>query len=650
VHQTATKIKPGRNGVHTGPLIQRILERLRAVTKTRNGWDALCPGHGDEHPSLGISEGDDGTVLLKCRSNGCTAKSIVEAIGLTMGDLFPANRNGHKPKPKGKAKDRGPGKFICDYIYHNEDGTPNRLVKRFEYSDATKRFPQYRPDGSGGWLSGVEGITCVPYRLPELLAAPLGTIIYIAEGEKDVLNLIKLGLAATTNPQGAKNWKLLDPDIVRRTFRDQHAVLFPDNDAKGRQHGQQVANSLYGIAASIKIVELPGLSEKGDVTDWIDAGGTVETLKALVEAAPEWQPTVGDASESATTTVADDKPRAVVLRASDIEPLKVEWLWANRIPLRALTVIDGDPGEGKSTLTVDITARATCGWAMPPEAGGVALVEPVNVVLLNGEDDPARTIRPRLAAAGADLTRVHILDCIKIGDTERPPTMPADLDIIEQVVRETAAKLLVIDPAMAYVDSSVDAHKDADIRRLLHALKRLAERTGAAVVLIRHLNKLQGGAAIYRGGGSIGINGAARSVFLIGHDQKNADHRILAPVKTNLCARPKSLVFVHEQDGDVNRLGWIGESDLTADEVISQPGGTRSSEVEQCADSIRDMLTGRSLESAELTKGLEAAGYSKATIKRARQKAKLRTDRVGFGKDGAWILSMPTPRNDHRGS
>src|SRR5262249_7624419 len=152
-------------------------------------------------------------------------------------------------------------------------------------------------------------------------------------------------------------------------------------------------------------------------------------------------------------------------------------------------------------LTLDLSARVTRGLPMPFEEDGD---DPGDVLLLSAEDDPARTIRPRLDAIEADVSRVHILS-IRVGDPERPPMLPNDFDWIETVIAEKRVRLVVIDPIMAYVDAVINTHRDQDVRLVMHRLSVLAGRTQAAVVLVRHLNKMTTcGDAIYRGGGSIG--------------------------------------------------------------------------------------------------------------------------------------------------
>ncbi len=196
-------------------------------------------------------------------------------------------------------------------------------------------------------------------------------------------------------------------------------------------------------------------------------------------------------------------------------PQRVEWLWPARIPLGKLTIIDGDPGLGKSVLTLELAARVSRGMAMPDSEPGEDR-EPAGVVVLSAEDGIEDTIVPRLDAAGADRSRILALNLVT--DTEggkRLPTFPGDADYVRAAVGRVQGRLVIIDPLTAYLSGYVNAHKDSDCRRALWPLAQLADDTGVAVVVVRHLNKATGGNPLYRGGGSIGIIGAARSGLLV---------------------------------------------------------------------------------------------------------------------------------------
>jgi hypothetical protein len=232
-----------------------------------------CPAHPDHIPSLSITE-KGGRILVKCHA-GCPNPVVISALRAK--NLWPARNGDDSDSPRAKIR------IITTYNYLDAKGNLLFQVCRIE----PKTFRQRRPDGKGGWVWKMGGVKLVPYRLPELYKADR---IFICEGEKDVESLIRLGLTATCNPMGAGKWR----KTYNGHFKGKCVTILPDNDDVGRKHAQDVARNLYGVAGSIKIVELPGLLEKGDVSDWIMAGGTAEQLQLLSGAATEWQPGPAD--------------------------------------------------------------------------------------------------------------------------------------------------------------------------------------------------------------------------------------------------------------------------------------------------------------------------------------------------------------------
>ena len=257
----------------TGGALERVLARVKKVRREGDQWEGLCPAHDDTDPSLSITA-ENGKVLLCCHA-GCLTEDVVAALGLSMADLFDEER------PR---RESGQGReIVATYDYVDETGRLLFQTVRFR----PKGFAQRRPDGADGWLWDLKGVRRVLYRLPKVLAAAArGQRVYKPEGEKDVHALEKLGLTATTNAGGAGKWL----KAYSESLRGAHVVILPDNDPAGGKHGEKVAASLQGMAASVKMVHLAGLPEGGDVSDWLAAGHTREELEALVEAAPEWRP------------------------------------------------------------------------------------------------------------------------------------------------------------------------------------------------------------------------------------------------------------------------------------------------------------------------------------------------------------------------
>jgi hypothetical protein len=226
--------------------IDTVLTHLRDVKKTSNGWDARCPAHDDQHPSLGIAVAKDGTVLLKCRSRGCSAGAVCKAAGLSLRDLFPS-KSGFSPHNSTARMN-----IVSTYDYPDADGQLLYQAVRLDPKD----FRQRRPDGNGDWIWNLQGVRRVLYRLPQVLKAVAdGHTVFVVEGEKDADNLARLGLVATTNAGGAGKWT----KAYSETLRGANVVILPDNDDAGRKHARQVARSLQGVATSVKVVPLPDL-------------------------------------------------------------------------------------------------------------------------------------------------------------------------------------------------------------------------------------------------------------------------------------------------------------------------------------------------------------------------------------------------------
>lgn len=420
--------------------LARVLGRLDdrgPVTRSGKEYVCRCPAHADKSPSLNLTVGRDGRVLVHCRA-GCKVPAILAAVGLHTADLFDGD-----PPAKTPFADR----IVKTYPYRDEDGKVLFETVRLRPKD----FRQRRPD-AGDWVWNIQGARRVPYRLPELLAAPPDATIYSVEGERDADALADKGLVATTNPMGAGKWKHLDQVVVGRVFANRRVVILPDNDDAGRKHAAEVRAALEPMAATVRVVELPGLPEKGDVSDWLAAGGTKDQLVALTTGPTpsanghhaNGHHANGHANGHAKNgRAASSLPVLIARRFDSIETKAVDWLWYARIPRGAFTILEGDPGLSKSTITIDIAAQLTTGRPMPLAVS--ALVGPMNVAFLASEDAAETTLKPRLEAAGADMSRCFIIDHVLIGGRNKLVTFPGDLPMIECFLKDNRIGLLVVD-------------------------------------------------------------------------------------------------------------------------------------------------------------------------------------------------------------
>jgi len=271
--------------------IQKVLSVLKGVQKHGDHYQACCPAHQDDKASLSVGVGSEGKILIKCHA-GCDTERILSTLGMSWSSLFQDSSNGSKKERR---------QIAATYDYLDAKGTLLFQAVRF----SPKSFSQRRPDGQGGWIWNLHGVDRILYRLPEVMKAET---IFIPEGDKDCDALAALGLVATTNPQGAGKW---NPELSIDIFKGKRAIVLPDNDTTGRKHGLDVATKLFWQgAASVKILDLPDLPDKGDVSDWLRNGGTKEKLLQLVKEVPEFKPSQSE-SKSADSPLTEDSIAAV---------------------------------------------------------------------------------------------------------------------------------------------------------------------------------------------------------------------------------------------------------------------------------------------------------------------------------------------------
>lgn len=327
-------------------------------------------------------------------------------------------------------------------------------------------------------------------------------------------------------------------------------------------------------------------------------------------------------------------------RMADVLPERIRWLSRGRLAAGKITILDGDPGLGKSTLMLDWAARMTRGEALPDGEPGT----PRAVVILSAEDGEGDTIRPRLAAAGADLSRVFTF-WMRDEDGEYLATIPHDLDGLFAQVEATRAALVIVDPLMAFLAGDIKSNSDQDVRRALSPFGTGLERTGAAALIARHLNKAVGMASLYRGGGSIGIIGAARFGLLVAKDpdDESGQRRILAVQKCNIGPEGSSLAYRLEgvPGTDVARVVWEGESHHRASH-LTNPGdeGERAANAETEAW-LADVLTSGPVFVKDLQKQARDDGISPQKLDRAKRRLGVQHKREGFGPNSKMKWWLP---------
>jgi hypothetical protein len=314
-----------------------------------------------------------------------------------------------------------------------------------------------------------------------------------------------------------------------------------------------------------------------------------------------------------------DNPAANPLaRFSDVRPRPAAWLWPNWLPLGKLAILDGDPGLGKSTLLFDLAARVSNSGVIPDGSPGAS----GTVIILNAEDDPAETIQPRLAAAGANPERVfHLGELGDIaGNRRRPVRIPDEVPLLGRLIAQQDARLLIIDPLLAFL-AGADANCDQHIRRVLQQISALAQQHSCTVICVRHLNNGASPKAVYRGSGSIGLIGHARTGLLVAQDPEDSEQRILAVSKCNLAVKPACLRFALQEHDGVSRIVWRATGPYQANDLVERPPSPDQRQRRQaeraCQDYLRDLLGGCALPISSVKAECQEAGFSLRTTERA---------------------------------
>ena len=320
-----------------------------------------------------------------------------------------------------------------------------------------------------------------------------------------------------------------------------------------------------------------------------------------------------------------------IIRMSEVNEQEVEWLWKPYIPFGKVTIIQGNPGEGKTTLALRLCAACTNRKSFPD----MAELEPFNVIYQTAEDGLGDTVKPRLMEAEADLARVLVID-------EAKKELSLSDERIEKAIRQNNARLIVLDPLQAYLGAEADMNRANEIRPIIKKLADVAERTGCAVILLGHLNKASGTQAAYRGLGSIDFRAAARSVLLIGRVKKEPNIRVIIHDKSSLAPEGEPMAF---SLGDNEGFRWIGRYDITADELLSGKGGDSENKEAMAMQLIIYLLAdGKELLSEDIEKAAAEIGISGRTVRNAKKALgdRLKNRRVGT----QWMCRLIQPASE----
>ncbi len=321
------------------------------------------------------------------------------------------------------------------------------------------------------------------------------------------------------------------------------------------------------------------------------------------------------------------KTELQMIKMSEIQSQEVEWLCYPFIPYGKLTIVQGDPGDGKTTLTLNIAAKLSRGEGLDNE---MKLSAPMNVIYQSAEDGLADTVKPRLEQAGADCERILVID-------EKDKSLSMADERLEEAIVKTKARMLILDPIQAYLGGGMDMNRANEARDMTKKLGALAEKYQCAIVLIGHMNKAAGNKAAYRGMGSIDFFAVARSVLLVGRVEGEPNIRAVVQIKNNLAAFGHPKAFRLSENG----FAWIGDYEITADEVL---GGIvpKANKMEQAKQTLRELaLTSKIVQSNEIFDIADELGISKRTLENAKRELGIRAKKIN--NSWYWELDKVKP-------
>lgn len=584
-------------------------QRAEAASKAVAIWKAASPASAD-HP-----------YLLRKRVPPVTTLRELDAVAA-------ATILGYAPKSKGEPLS---GRLLVAPVKVGDALSTCELI-----DEAGRKSAVYGGAKGGGYWSAQP--------LPNGDGA--GLVIMIGEGVATVLS----GHEASGNPAiaalSSSNLQEV-AKVMRELYPAATLVILADLvKATGEPDGHAIDAAL-SVGGKLAIPDFGAGRIEGakDFNDLHQTRGLEAVRHAIANASA---PAVPECQPRARSAPAGDPEGHIAYRCvSDIQAKPIRWLWQGRIARGKVSMLAGNPGLGKSQVTVSMAAVVSTGGTWPVDR---TPCERGRVIFLSAEDDPADTIRPRLEASGADLSRVFILDAVVEGyrsdggKVVRAFNLAKDMERLGALLAEIGdVALIVIDPITAYLGEA-DSHKNAEIRALLSPLSDLASKHGTAMVCVSHLNKSGGGEALLRVTGSMAFVAAARAAFIVAKDKENETRRLFLPLKNNIGNDQTGLAFavqpaqVTSPAGliETSRVLWELEAvTVTADEVMTQQGDPEErSATDEAGDWLRDLLAAGSMKASEVQKEARQAGISDKALRRARERMGIKPHKSGFS--GGW--------------
>lgn len=591
--------------------IQEVLQRFDGVKRSGGGqYMARCPCHDDRKQSLSIGEGEKG-IVMKCQA-GCDTKDILAKVGLKMGDLFREERRSCEPE------------VVAKYEYPNG-------AQKLRYSD--KSFKWKRPDGRDGWIWNRQGIEHSLYISGELTGR-----VAVAEGEKDADNLHSLGFNAVSGEDGAGPGKWRSE--YTRQLSGLDVVIFQDNDKVGADYALETASALHGAAKSVKLLDLrriwPEMPEHGDVSDLIARLGksaALSEIERLIDDTSEWDGSAPDPFFSCFKTL------------DDFEEQEATWLVDGWIPEGQITLLASDGGVGKTSLWVNIVAALSAGKRCILDSRDVAR-EPLKVAFLTTEDSVRKKLKGKLRLAGANMANIVTPDFAADRDGKLRGLKFGSHDM-ERFVRHFKPTLCVFDPVQGFVPPEINMGSRNAMRDCMAPLITLGEETGCTFLVVCHTNKRKGAWGRDRIADSADLWDVSRSVLMMGKTEDEGV-RYLSNEKNNYAGLCETLLYSIDGDGLVHTEGtsWKRDREYMQDAAANVSAPKR----DDCKTWILNKLddAGGDMPTKELEDMAKAAGFSYATIRRAKGELKtagqIDTLQTGGAKDKVWHTYKIAPK------
>ena len=496
--------------------IDDVLPLLKNVRKSGTGYSARCPAHDDRHNSLSVSVNSEGSVLVYCHAD-CSFSKIAPYLGLDS-----------------KSSDTPTRRRLSEtYDYTDEHGRLLFQTLRYEPKD----FRQRRPGANRRWIYNLTGVRLVPYRLPEILPAPL---VYICEGEKDVEAIRKLGETATCNPMGAGKWR----SEFNKYFKGKTVVILPDNDAAGRSHASKVAESLFGVAKEVFVVNLPDLPDKGDVSEFFENGGTIDDLIELVRLALPWSPGA-PILEPPRKSKFEFTPIAELLTEP---PEETGYVWDKTLPVGGISIMSAKPKVGKSTVARNL---AVCIARGQPFLGRDTTPGRVLYLCLEEKRSEVRGHFERMNVSTEDI----------LVFTGRTPSDP--IPELKLAVQEYKPRLVIIDP-LSRILKVPDFNDYGPMSRAMEPLIDLARDTDGHILMAHHDSKADrtGGEAVL---GSTALFGAVDCHIQL---KKDENARTLQSIQRYGEDLPSTVIELDKEVGLITAKG--AKKDLAEDKIRTE--------------------------------------------------------------------------------